>query len=214
MERTWASFLDDETLFDNAIRLRHLVWTIQQVAAPGARLLEVGFGSGTTAILLADLGYRVTAFDLDPRLIDRLRRRYPFPSGRGRLELCRADMRALPWTGRPFEVAYHQGVLEHFPDDGIVDALSAQSRVAHRVVFDVPNANRSDRPFGDERLLPPAHWRDLVHRAGLTIERELGYAFPHWTYGLPHALFSRRGVRDLAGFGRRLGRNSIFVCKS
>jgi hypothetical protein len=62
-------------------------------------------------------------------------------------------MLALPWQKREFDLAYHQGVLEHFPDEQIVQALREQAHVAEWVIFDVPNHRCSDRPFGDERLL-------------------------------------------------------------
>jgi ubiquinone/menaquinone biosynthesis C-methylase UbiE len=65
MKNEWPEFLENETLFSNAICLRYLFWAIQHYVPTGSRLLEVCFGSGTTAMLLADLGYKVT----DERLL-------------------------------------------------------------------------------------------------------------------------------------------------
>jgi SAM-dependent methyltransferase len=206
--------LENETLFSNAIRLRYLIWTIQHYLPTGSRLLEVGFGSGTTAVLLADLGYKVTAVDIDDVLVQRLRDRYADWIRTGRLEVRQADMLALPWQERNFDLAYHQGVLEHFPDEQIVQALREQAHVAEWVIFDVPNHRCSDRPFGDERLLSPSHWRRLINQAGLEVVDERGRDFHRWLYVLPFAFFSHQALKKWPWFGRWLGTDSIFVCRS
>jgi|GEM_PF-3699101 len=69
--RLWSEYLEETTLFDTAIRLQTIIRVIKRTVPSGARLLEVGFGSGTTAVLLADQGYQVTAIDLDPELVGR-----------------------------------------------------------------------------------------------------------------------------------------------
>lgn len=214
MKSSWPEYLENETLFSNAIRLRYLIWTIERYVPRGSRLLEVGFGSGNTALLLADLGYIVTVVDVDEILVERLRYRYADWIRMGRLEVQQADMLALPWQAREFDLAYHQGVLEHFPDALIVRALSEQARVAQYVIFDVPNHRYGARPFGDERLLSPAHWRRLIEQAGLSVIGERGRNFRLWLYLLPHAFFSHRVLNRCPGFSRWLGASSIFICKS
>jgi len=49
-----------------AALLRHL-------PPPPARILDVGAGTGTMSVLAAQLGYRVTALDLSPQMLDRAR---------------------------------------------------------------------------------------------------------------------------------------------
>ena len=214
MKNDWPEFLKDKTLFSNAIRLRYLIWTIQRYVPAGSRLLEVGFGSGTTAVLLADLGYKVTAVDIEARLVERLRERYADWVRMGRLVVQQADMLALPWQKREFDMAYHQGVLEHFSDKHIVQALREQVCVVEWVIFDVPNHRHGDRPFGDERLLSPSYWRRLIKQAGLEIVGERGRDFHRWLYVLPFAVFSHQALEKWPWFGRWFGVNSIFVCRS
>lgn len=213
MKNSWPGYLESVSLFSNAVRLRYLIWTIERYIPRGSRLLEVGFGSGTTAVLLADLGYSVTAVDIDEVLVEQLRYRYADWIRMGRLEVQQADMLALPWQERAFDLAYHQGVLEHFPDEQIVQALREQARVARWVIFDVPNHRHGDRPFGDERLLPPSHWRQLLKEADLEVVTELGRDFHRWLYFLPYAFFSRYGLEKWPWFGRRFAVSSIFVCR-
>ena len=214
MNHSWPEYLKGESLFSNAIRLRNLIWTIQRYVPTGSRALEVGFGSGATAFLLADLGYDVTAVDIDRELVERGGERFGAVVPRGRLDIRQANMLALPWRGRQFDLAYHQGVLEHFPDEQIVQALREQARVARWVIFDVPNNRHRDPSFGDERLLPPAHWRRLVGAAGLQLVAERGRGFQRWLYLLPAAFFSHGGLERWPWFSRWLGTDSIFVCSS
>ncbi|MBW1929015.1 MAG: class I SAM-dependent methyltransferase [Deltaproteobacteria bacterium] len=214
MKRCWPEYLKDESLFSSAIRLRYLIWTIKRHVPQGSRLLEVGFGSGTTAVLLADSGYTVTAIDIDYVLVERFRDRYADWIRTGRLEAIQANMLALPWRKREFDLTYHQGVLEHFPDEHIVQALREQGRVAEWVIFDVPNHRYGDRPFGDERLLSPSYWRGLINQAGLEVVDERGRDFHRWLYLLPFAFFSHRALEKWPWFGRRFGISSIFVCRS
>ena len=209
----WEDFVSGETLFSNAIRLRNLIWTIQRYVTPGTRVLETGFGSGTTAVLLADLGFQVTAIDLSEQLVRRVGDRYSDWVRSGRLTVRRANMLALPWTTPAFELVYHQGVLEHFPDEQIVQALQQQARVARWVIFDVPNIRYGARPYGDERLLPVAHWRRLIERAGLNLANVLGRGYKGWTSVLPYGLFSRRGLEWFPAGVRALAQVSIFVCR-
>jgi SAM-dependent methyltransferase len=210
---TWPKFLEDASLFDNAIRLRFFLWTLRRHVPPGARLLEVGCGSGTTAVLLADLGYQVTACDIEPALVSRVSANYSDWIRIGRLCVEQADMFETPWEDRSFDLAYHQGVLEHFPDERIVAALREQARVARLVIFDVPNHRYGQHPFGDERLLPVRHWRSLLRRAGMELIDERGRDFRQWLYCLPHALFSHRALDGIPWFVRRFSMSSIFVCR-
>ena len=195
------------------MRLKYLVWAIQRLADPGERLLEVGFGSGATSVLLADLGYQVTAVDIDPELVATGRERYADWRRRGPLVIEQGDMFHLPWGTRSFSLVFHQGVLEHFADERIVEALKEQARIATWIVFDVPNHRHRLKPFGDERLLPPSHWRRLILEAGLILVEEGGRDFQRWLYLLPHAVFSRWGVERLGWLLRRLAINSVFVCR-
>ena len=212
--KTWPEYLRGESLFTNAIRLRYLIWIIQHYIPIGSRVLEVGFGSGATAVLLADLGYKVTAIDIDDLLVERLQNRYATWVWDGRLDIKKADMFALPWEGKAFALAYHEGVLEHFPDEQIVQALREQARVAQWVIFDVPNHRLGVQPFGDERLLSPGHWRQLIQESNLKLVAEYGRDFHRWLYLLPFGLFSRWVLLHWPWFGRSFATNSIFVCRS
>jgi SAM-dependent methyltransferase len=65
----------------------------------GRRLLDVGCGTGSSFMPMLRRGYRVTACDLSPAMVERARRKL---GGRGQVVV--ADMRSLPWRGR-FDLA-------------------------------------------------------------------------------------------------------------
>jgi SAM-dependent methyltransferase len=211
---SWSEFLAGTNLFNNSIRLRYFIWTIQRLVPAGSKILEVGMGSGTTSVLLADAGYQVTAIDREPELVERIRERYSDFLRRGRLEVLQADMFALPWGDCRFDLAFHQGVLEHFQDEQIVAALREQRRVARMLLFDVPNHRYPERPYGDERLLSPSHWRRLIQQAGWHVNDVIGRDFNQFWFLLPHFLFTRRALEHAPWFSRNLGISSIFVCSS
>jgi SAM-dependent methyltransferase len=214
MSSTWAEFLADSTLFDSATRLEPFIRLVARYASPEGKLLEAGFGSGDAAVLLADMGYHVTAIDIDEELIRRAKDRYGYWLQDGKLAFERVDIFNLPWTKQAFDVAYHQGVLEHFSDEEIVAALREQARVASWIIFDVPNDRYGHHPFGNERLLPLSHWLKLIELADLKVREIQGRTFPLWTRLLPFWFLSRHRIGPPSFFSRWLARVFIFVCFS
>jgi 2-polyprenyl-3-methyl-5-hydroxy-6-metoxy-1,4-benzoquinol methylase len=212
--QSWSEYESGETLFKNAVRLRYLIWIIERYTPKNSEILEVGCGSGYTSILLADAGYNVTAIDIDDQLIKRLEGKGKYWIDLQKLQVQKADMLSLPWQERRFSLAFHQGVLEHCPDEVIIKALKEQARVSDLVIFDVPNIRYQSQPFGDERLLAPAHWRSLIQQANLRLINELGRDFNHWLYFLPYALFSQKAIDKTPWFSRWFGVSTIFVCKA
>jgi SAM-dependent methyltransferase len=98
------------------------------VARP--RVLELGCGSGvfTRALLAVLPDARVTAVDRDERLLDRARTALTDAIGDGRVELARADVNALPYAARRYDLVLCRCVLMHQPDP--FQAVSEMFRVA------------------------------------------------------------------------------------
>jgi SAM-dependent methyltransferase len=116
------------------------------LARPGTRVLEVGSGSGTYLRRLERLGYRVHGIDLSPEAIR-------YSRARGTPCVFLGDIYTLPFHDKSFEVAYNQGVMEHFDDREFRVILREMKRVAYRVAVIVPSALSVFRfydPFGDD----------------------------------------------------------------
>jgi len=78
----------------------------------GARVLEVGAGSGRDSLRLAERGARVTVLDYSPSALRVVRTH----DRDRRLRLIRGDALDLPFPDAGFDIVFHQGLLEHFRD--------------------------------------------------------------------------------------------------
>lgn len=204
----WTEFFDSQffNLFDRSLILRELVTQIRRVVSPPATILEVGCGSGLTSVLLASMGYRVTAVDMNTQLVERIKLfEITFPN----LVSIQADMFRTDFNAKTFDIVFSQGVLEHYTDGDIVRALVEQRRIAQIIVVDVPNGRGKIGDYGDERLIFPAEWRKLILASGLTIINENARGMSRWSEFSPK-LFS--WLED-SWIARRFGENSIFICK-
>lgn len=110
MAEWWQELFDEKylTLFAEARGPLHTAQEAEALAALLSRhgapddgeILDLACGFGRTAIPLAQVGYRVTGFDLSPLLLEQAQEA---ASETGlALEFCRGDMRQLPaaWSGR------------------------------------------------------------------------------------------------------------------
>ena len=122
--------------------------------------IEVGCGPARISSFLSLFGISITAIDRDSGVLARAARiAAELHSG---VKFVEADAFSLPFPDSSFDVAFHQGLLEHFTDDQIRKLIAEQLRVARSVVFSVPNRNYPDREFGDERLLSRKQWRRIL----------------------------------------------------
>lgn len=90
-----AAFYDLVTAAD--ARLAGDIELYAGLAAPGARVLELGAGSGRVAVALAERGFHVTGVDLARAMLDQaaVRRMALAPEARERLDFRQGDMTAL-----------------------------------------------------------------------------------------------------------------------
>jgi trans-aconitate methyltransferase len=202
----WKEFIQKQrfTLFRTAIIQEQFIQVILDTVAPPARLLECGFGHGTTLVLLQDLGYDVQGFDNNEYVVEEFRKRFPGLADRVRT----GDILDPGAYGQGFDVIISQGVMEHFSDEGILRILAIQRRCAGKILFDVPNRNREE--FIDEgggtRFESAEFWERIVTTAGLTFDR----------YGrnldVDNDLLPRRLQKYNSGIMKAMGRSTIMVC--
>lgn len=82
--------------------------------ANGAHVLDVAAGPGTLAVLAAQRGYRTTAVDFSPKMIDELRAAATLAGIA--IETHVADGQALPMADASFDAAFSMFGLMFFPD--------------------------------------------------------------------------------------------------
>jgi SAM-dependent methyltransferase len=134
----------------------------------GSRILEVGCGAGLHACLLASWGYRVTAGDLDPRIVERAR-----STARAfgqEVEVVELDALALPNDLLEFDLAFSLGLVEHFDRPVTVEMLRAQARAARVVMVVIPTKHTEHADgISDERIYSLPQLEGIVRDAGIEI---------------------------------------------
>ncbi len=167
----WENFLNDRehhNLYVSALVYMPTIKIIRRIASADDLILEAGCGSGRTAILLADMGYKVVAFD---RLLALLERISPVTSFLDNIQLIAGDIGFLPFKKKTFKISYSCGVLEHFDKPDIISFLREQRQISTYVLVDVPNDRCDKQCFGDERFYTDETWRAMFKDAGLSVKK-------------------------------------------
>lgn len=79
----------------------------------GDRVLEIGFGGGALLAALLEAGARPAGADVSEAMVGRARRRF-----RGRVEIARASIEALPFGDGAFDKAASVNNIYFWPDPG------------------------------------------------------------------------------------------------
>jgi ubiquinone/menaquinone biosynthesis C-methylase UbiE len=150
---------------------------------PGSEALDVATGAGHTAFFLARAGLHVTASDLTPGMLERVREG---AAERG-LELATRQHSAesLPYPDGTFLLVTCRVAPHHFssPGDFVREAARVLKPGGWLVAIDgtVPD----DSPEAEEwlhqvekfrdpshnRLIPPREWRSMCAQSGLAVEK-------------------------------------------
>ncbi|MBE3596209.1 MAG: methyltransferase domain-containing protein [Hydrogenibacillus sp.] len=176
---------------------------MQSVAglSPGARVLDVGCGTGASAVRLARAGYDVTAVDRDPRMVERTKLR--LSGNKLTADVRQADTRCLPFPDGSFDVVWVESVALFVSDHAL--------REWHRVlrpdgfVFDhelvahttmPPDLFKSFRRFyGISRAFDELGWIQAFENAGFRpVEIVRRFTLDDWLKAPPMPTFFEEGT--------------------
>jgi len=107
-------------------------------ALAGKRILEIGCGKGNELVQLARKNANCIGLDFSASAMGLMQKRLARESLR--IPLVRGDARFLPFPESAFDLAFSQGVLEHFARPA--EVLQEQRRVLRQgsiIVIEVPN---------------------------------------------------------------------------
>ena len=124
-------------------------------------ILEVGCGTGTHSCFLSYFNIKCVALEISKEIAILARaynRRF-----KGRIyDFVIADAFHLPFKNDSFDVCFSQGVAEHFKNSDIKNFITAQLKVAKKIIISIPSNNFPYKELGDERLLDTTFWFTLL----------------------------------------------------
>jgi len=170
----WENFYSEDAgesfLRSNAQHHEYFVRLIEKYAERKTgevpRLIEIGIGTGTLSIFFSRRPYNVTGIDKAPFIVSKAVERNRRLKGSAKFSCMDALDIARHFEENAFDVAFSQGLLEHFDDAGIQNLINAQLKVARNVVFSVPSIHWPNTDFGDERKMTLEQWKTLLGNFG------------------------------------------------
>lgn len=141
----------------------------------GRRVLEIGAGIGTITAHLAPGRELVTALEIDPFYVRRLKNRF---RGQPHVEPYQGDVALADWrelAARRFDTIVLSNVLEHIPDDAsAVQTFAKVLPAGGALIIFVPALPQLfgtlDEAVGHHRRYTPASLRAVLEQNGFEVE--------------------------------------------
>lgn len=106
----------DHGLRDPAVRTAWRELLLARMPSAPAHVADLGSGTGTLSVLLAEAGYTVDGVDFSPRMVEEARRK---AAGSRGLRFIRADAYDPPLPKASYDVVLCRHVLWAMPDPGV-----------------------------------------------------------------------------------------------
>jgi SAM-dependent methyltransferase len=159
-----ARYANKDTPWDSGQPSRELQRILAEYPIAPCPTLEIGCGTGTNAVFLAERGFRVTALDLSPLAIEQARQRAKRASAD--VNFLVADLLKPPSIGRTFEFVFDRGVyhaVRRAGLDGFLRTLAGLTAPGSLYLVLAGNANDPEDP---EIGPPRVHAHELCAELG------------------------------------------------
>lgn len=100
-------YIQSDTPWDSGVPSQHLKSFLAESKVKPGRVLELGCGTGTNAIFLAQSGFDVTAVDLSSAALELAREKAA--QAKVKINFVEADVTAMPNLGGPFPFIFDRG---------------------------------------------------------------------------------------------------------
>lgn len=160
----------DKYIFKNLKKKKVYLNAIKKYAV-NKKIIECGCGTGKISTYFQNNGYDVTAVDIDENILELAKKIVKKSSFEKTPKFEAMSILDLKYKQKEFDVAFSNGVLEHFCDEEIIKILKEEIKIANTVIFGVPSRYFDDDEFmhGDERYLTEEKWEELVEKANANI---------------------------------------------
>jgi O-antigen chain-terminating methyltransferase len=170
----YSEDVSEEDLLGNINHHKDFISVVEEYAqkASGNRvpkLIEVGIGTATMSIYFSRQKYEVLGLDNDIYVIFNAIATNKRLGGHANFVLM--DANSLDhFKSKYYDVAFSQGTLEHFDNEGIIKLISKQLETAKYAVFSIPSIHYPKREFGNERKMTTEEWEVILKDGGFNIE--------------------------------------------
>ena len=138
-ERQIAKFDDvDKYILKNLKKKKVYLDAIEKYSK-NKKIIECGCGTGKISTYFQNKGYSVTAVDIDDEILHLAKNIVKKSSFSEMPKFEIMSILNLQYKNKSFDVAFSNGVLEHFTDDEIIKILMEEMRIADIVIFGVPS---------------------------------------------------------------------------
>ena len=208
----WKDIYCEDELLPRIYQDRHnttLAWIRKLALRKDARILEVGCGAGLTSVALAKDGYTVDAMDSTMTMLQMTGRSARCEGVEDRIRLHLADVHALPFESRTFDLVIAIGVIPWLHSERT--AVEEMQRVLKRRGYLLVTADNDGRLI---RILDPASSPMFapVRRIAKRVLQRFGWWSPPSGFQAKrhdrndvHRLMNRSGFQELqsctVGFG-------------
>lgn len=191
-ETTWNNYWKEyelDTAFDPAAKIVFDELSSLVGDFKGKTLLECGSGTGKISAMVAQNRGATHLLDYSSRALEFSRLFFNAHKLNG--VFVEGSIFSIPYPDNSFDVVWNSGVLEHFPEEKQIAALSEMRRVCRAggmiIAFNPFSkayiyrigkyfAEKCDLwPFGDE--FPVSTLNGISSRAGLTLEKEYSFGY-------------------------------------
>lgn len=162
--------------WDSQIRSRELARVLEERQIAPCRAVELGCGTGTNALYLAEQGFEVTAFDLSPTAIEMAQKRAEAANLDMTFQV--ADLVRFDSDLEPFDFLFDRGCYHcarKIDFDGYLKTLTQLSHPGTRYLLLTGNANEQNENQGPPRLHEHEIRADLGELFDFDLVREIHF---------------------------------------
>lgn len=178
---------DDYWKSNNLLYIKKTIEILSQnIGLKNKSIIELGAGSGATAIKIAELGGQITCLDYSSNALSLIVENKINVAPQ--IPLVQGDIFSLPFKSNSYDICFHQGLLEHFRETDIL--LKEQYRIIKDggiLLIDVP------QKFNVYTLKKRALMKRNKWFAGWETE---------YSYRELKSLLENNGFKVLEGYGR------------